>query len=124
MICKADFDRIEHVFDVAAYDSAKASNAGGETLAHDEMLALLDAPSPLAFWRGKQHERVAVRRGGWRVARGLRVRRARAARAKATVSAEPIGRVGALLPRELSLGSNWGNVPSNRTGWATRWFVF
>jgi DNA-binding XRE family transcriptional regulator len=56
LISKADFDRIEDALDSAAHDEAKARNAagGGENLTQEEMLALLDAPSPLAFWRGKR----------------------------------------------------------------------
>ncbi len=56
LISKTDFERIEDALDAAAYDEAKARNAasGGENLSGEEMLALIDAPSPLAFWRGKR----------------------------------------------------------------------
>lgn len=56
LISKADFDRIEDALDAGAYDEAKTKNAfgGGENLTQEEMLALLDAPSSLAFWRGKR----------------------------------------------------------------------
>ena len=55
LISKSDFDRIEDMLDVAAYDAAKAKNAeGGEALSAEEMKALLDAPTPLAFWRSRR----------------------------------------------------------------------
>lgn len=54
LIPKSDFDRIEDALDIIAYDSAKANDAGAETLTSDERLALLDASSALAFWRRKR----------------------------------------------------------------------
>ena len=56
LISKADFDQLEDLLDVAAYDAAKAEFAasGGETLTLEEVKAALDAPTPLAFWRAKR----------------------------------------------------------------------
>jgi len=54
IISKADFDAIEDRLDVAAFDEAERANAGGEYLSHEEMKALLEAPTPLAFWRAKR----------------------------------------------------------------------
>jgi DNA-binding XRE family transcriptional regulator len=53
LIAKADFDRIEDMLDVAAYDSAKAADTG-ETLSAEEVAKALEAPTPLAFWRAKR----------------------------------------------------------------------
>ena len=56
LISKADFDRMQERLGVAAYDGAKAEIAagGGELLTLEEVKAALDAPTPLAFWRGKR----------------------------------------------------------------------
>ena len=56
LISRADFDQIEDRLDAAAYDAAKAEIAagGGEALSHEEVKALIDAPTPLAFWRAKR----------------------------------------------------------------------
>lgn len=53
LIAKADFDRIEDMLDVAAFDSAKAAETG-ETLSAEEVAKALAAPTPLAFWRAKR----------------------------------------------------------------------
>jgi len=56
LISKADFDQIEDLLDVAAYDAAKAQSAGGsgDLLSVEEVKAALAAPSPLAFWPPKR----------------------------------------------------------------------
>ena len=56
LLSRADFERIEDMLDVATYDRAKIEQArsGGETLTPEELNALLDAPTPLSFWREKR----------------------------------------------------------------------
>ena len=53
LIAKADFDRIEDMLDVAAYDAAKAADTG-ETFDSEDAARALAAPTPLAFWRAKR----------------------------------------------------------------------
>jgi len=56
LIAKADFDQIEDLLDVAAFDAAKAESAAAnrDVLTLEEVKAALAAPSPLAFWRAKR----------------------------------------------------------------------
>ncbi len=56
LLSKADFERIEDMLDVAAYDRAKIADTryGIEPLTQDELKAFLAAPTPLAFWREKR----------------------------------------------------------------------
>jgi len=53
IISKTDF---EDMIDAAAFAEAERADtlSGGEDLTHEEMKALIEAPTPLAFWREKR----------------------------------------------------------------------
>jgi len=53
---RAEYQRIMDALDAKEHAAAVAAVAAGtlETISDDEMGALLTAPTPLAFWRGKR----------------------------------------------------------------------
>jgi DNA-binding XRE family transcriptional regulator len=56
MMSRASYDQLRDQADAYAHTQVlRAVEAGDEeVLSSDEMMALLDAPSPLAFWRNKR----------------------------------------------------------------------
>ena len=65
LIAKSDFDRIEDLIDVAAYDAAKTCETG-ENLDAEDVRKALEAATPLAFWRARRGwtaERLAAQLG-------------------------------------------------------------
>jgi predicted transcriptional regulator len=56
LLARADFEAMREAIDAAAHDSTMAAVARGEQemLTSHGVLAALDAPTPLAFWRGKR----------------------------------------------------------------------
>ena len=56
MLARSDFEAMREALDAALHASTMASVARGEQemLTREETLAALDAPTPLAFWRGKR----------------------------------------------------------------------